>query len=110
MTSIAELPGSSRTTPARHRAAVALLALGAVPISFGGLIVRHLEAATPWQLNAVRGAETSIHIASCGVRVGAEPWSHEHGAAALHESEPRREAVGRDGDDAHECTGCMTRG
>ncbi len=51
----AELSGSSRTTPERHRAAVVLLAAGAVSISFGGLIVRHLEAATPWQFNAVRG-------------------------------------------------------
>lgn len=52
----ADLSRSSRTTPARHRAAVVLLAAGAVSISFGGLIVRHLEAATPWQFNALRGA------------------------------------------------------
>ena len=52
----ADLSRSSRTTPARHRAAVVLLAGGAVSISFGGLFVRGLEAATPWQFNAVRGA------------------------------------------------------
>lgn len=51
----ADLSRSARTTPARHRAAVALLASGAVSISFGGLIVRGLEDASPWQFNAVRG-------------------------------------------------------
>ena len=51
----ADLGESDRTTPARHRAAVVLLAGGSVSISFGGLIVRCLEDATPWQFNAVRG-------------------------------------------------------
>ena len=52
---LADLSGSHRTTPARHRAALGLLAAGAVSISLGGLLVRGLEAATPWQFNAVRG-------------------------------------------------------
>ena len=58
----AELSGSARTTPALHRAAVVLLASGAVSISFGGLIVRGLEAATPWQFNVVRGVVGGVAL------------------------------------------------
>lgn len=57
-----DLGRSARTTPARHRAAVAVLSAGAVSISFGGLIVRGLEAATPWQFNAVRGAVGGVAL------------------------------------------------
>ena len=58
----ADLSGSVRTTPARHRAAVVLLAAGAVSISFGGLIVRGLEDATPWQFNVVRGVVGGVAL------------------------------------------------
>ena len=58
----ADLAGSARTTPARHRAAVVLLAAGAVSISFGGLIVRGLEDATAWQFNAVRGVVGGVAL------------------------------------------------
>ena len=59
---LADLAGSARTTPARHRAAVVLLAAGAVSISFGGLIVRGLEDATPWQFNVVRGVVGGVAL------------------------------------------------
>ena len=59
---IADLSGPARTTPARHRAAVALLATGAFAISFGGLIVRALETATPWQFNVVRGVVGGVAL------------------------------------------------
>ena len=39
-----------------------LLAAGAVSISFGGLIVRGLEDATPWQFNVVRGVVGGVAL------------------------------------------------
>ena len=58
----ADLVRVSHTTPARHRAALTVLALGAFAVSLGGLIVRHLESATPWQFNALRGAAGGIAL------------------------------------------------
>lgn len=52
----------SGTTPVRHRAAVALLVLSSVAVSVGGLIVRHLEAASPWQFNVLRGAVGGVAL------------------------------------------------
>ena len=52
---IAELTRPGETTPARHRAAILLMAVGATGASFGGLFVRHLEQADGWQFNVYRG-------------------------------------------------------
>lgn len=52
---IAELTRPGETTPARHRAAILLMAMGATGASFGGLFVRHLEQADGWQFNVYRG-------------------------------------------------------
>ena len=43
------------TTPARHRAAIVVMCCGGIGVSFGGLFVRSLEAASAWQFNLYRG-------------------------------------------------------
>jgi drug/metabolite transporter (DMT)-like permease len=52
---LADLTRRGETTPDRHRAAIVLMGVGAIGVSLGGLFVRHLEAASAWQLNAYRG-------------------------------------------------------
>ena len=50
------------TTPARHRAAIVLVSVGAIGVSLGGLIVRHLESASAWQFNIYRGLVGAISL------------------------------------------------
>lgn len=42
------------TTVMHHRMAVVLIVLSSVGLSFGGLILRNIEQATPWQINFYR--------------------------------------------------------
>ncbi len=45
---------STDTTDSRHGYAILLMVLGSVAISFGGLVQRSIEVATPWQINFYR--------------------------------------------------------
>ena len=53
---------STPTERSRYQLALALLALSFVNYSFGGLIVRGAEAATPWQMAFWRGAGIAVLI------------------------------------------------
>ena len=46
----------------RRNYAILLMVLGSVAISFGGLIQRHIEVATPWQINVYRSTGTLLAI------------------------------------------------
>jgi drug/metabolite transporter (DMT)-like permease len=56
------------TTPAthevdsRHGYAMLLMVLGSVAISFGGLVLRSIEVATPWQINVYRSIGLIVAI------------------------------------------------
>lgn len=54
--------GSLVPAPSRRGYAMGLMVLSSVIISFGGLIVRNIEAADPWQINLYRGLAFVIAI------------------------------------------------
>jgi hypothetical protein len=43
----------------RHGYAMLLMVIGSVAISFGGLVQRNIEVATPWQINVYRSFKTA---------------------------------------------------
>ena len=47
----------------RHGYAMLLMVLGSVAISFGGLVQRNIEVATPWQINVYRSLGLIVAIA-----------------------------------------------
>ena len=48
----------------RHGYAMLLMVLGSVAISFGGLVQRNIEVATPWQINIYRSLGLIVAIAA----------------------------------------------
>ena len=48
----------------RHGYAMLLMVLGSVAISFGGLVLRSIEVATPWQINVYRSLGLIVAIAA----------------------------------------------
>jgi drug/metabolite transporter (DMT)-like permease len=48
----------------RHGYAILLMVLGSVAISFGGLVQRNIEVATPWQINVYRSLGMLVAIAA----------------------------------------------
>ena len=48
----------------RHGYAMLLMVIGSVAISFGGLVLRNIEVATPWQINVYRSLGLIVAIAA----------------------------------------------
>jgi drug/metabolite transporter (DMT)-like permease len=51
-------------TTSRHGYAMLLMAIGSIAISFGGLVQRHIEVATSWQINVYRSLGMLLAIAA----------------------------------------------
>ncbi len=49
---------SIRDVDSRRGFAILLMVLGSIAISFGGLLQRSIEVASPWQINIYRSLET----------------------------------------------------
>ncbi|NCF35805.1 MAG: EamA family transporter [Gammaproteobacteria bacterium] len=57
-----ELP-ASHAIDSRHGYAMLLMVVGSIAISFGGLVQRNIEVATPWQINVYRSLGMLLAIA-----------------------------------------------
>lgn len=55
---------TAHAVDSRHGYAMLLMVLGSVAISFGGLVQRSIEVATPWQINVYRSLGMIIAIAA----------------------------------------------
>ncbi len=55
---------SAHAVDSRHGYAMLLMVLGSVAISFGGLVQRSIEVATPWQINVYRSLGLIVAIAA----------------------------------------------
>ena len=55
---------STHAIDSRHGYAMLLMVIGSVAISFGGLVLRNIEVATPWQINVYRSLGLIVAIAA----------------------------------------------
>lgn len=55
---------STHAVDSRHGYAMLLMVIGSVAISFGGLVQRNIEVATPWQINIYRSLGLLVAIAA----------------------------------------------
>ncbi len=53
----------THSTDSRHGYAMLLMVIGSIAISFGGLVQRNIEVATPWQINVYRALGMLVAIA-----------------------------------------------
>jgi len=78
-----ELTRPGITTAAHHRVAVSLIMLSSLGLSFGGLILRNVEHATPWQINSYRAvAQITVLIVILAIQHRARALNQLRGIGA----------------------------
>ena len=60
---MALLTTSTHSIDTRHGFAILIMVAGSTAISFGGLVLRSMEVAGPWQINVYRSLGTLVAIA-----------------------------------------------